>query len=135
MGQEAKDVFDVQAEVADGVSSAFPEGQTVVGVVVEGASNCDLVESVMVEFVMVGFVMVEFVMVEFVMVAAVVVVVEGMSSLGFGRFGSERGGERGADVLGVVQEAADIYVIAATKIAVIGVDCAESEVQRKERNV
>ena len=130
VGQEAKDVFDVQAEVADGVSSAFPEGQTVVGVVVEGASNCDLVESVMVEFVMVGFVMVEFVM-----VAAVVVVVEGMSSLGFGRFGSERGGERGADVLGVVQEAADIYVIAATKIAVIGVDCAESEVQRKERNV
>ncbi len=111
MGQERKDVSDVQDEVADGVSSAFPEGQTVVGVVVEGASSCDLVvESVVVEAVVVASVVVDSVM-----VAVVVVAVEGMSSLGFGS-------KHGAGVLGVVREAADIYVIVVTKVAVNGVD-------------
>lgn len=106
--QHAKDVVDVQAEVADGVSSAFPEGQTVVGVAVGGASGCGLVE-------------------EFVMEAVVVEAVEGMCSLGFGGFGSKSG----TDDLGAVREAvrgaADIdEVIVVTKVAVNGVDWAES---------
>lgn len=37
MEEHGKDVLDVQTEAADEVSSAFPEGQTVVGVVVEEA--------------------------------------------------------------------------------------------------
>lgn len=104
VGQEVKDVFDVRAEVADGVSSAFPEGQTVVGLVVEGVSSSDSVESVMVAAVVVA------------------VAVEGMSSLGSGGFGSGRG----ADVLEVVREAADIYVIVVTEVAVNGADWEES---------
>ena len=121
MGQRAKDVFDGRAEVADGVSSAFPEEQIVVGVAVEGASSCDLV-------------------VEFVMEAAVVEAVVATCSLGFGRkigFGSKIGFGRksGAVVLGAVLGAvlgvADIdEVIVVTKVAVNGVDWAESWVQR-----
>ena len=121
MGQRAKDVFDGRAEVADGVSSAFPEEQIVVGVAVEGASSCDLV-------------------VEFVMEAAVVEAVMATCSLGFGRkigFGSKIGFGRksGAVVLGAVLGAvlgvADIdEVIVVTKVAVNGVDWAESWVQR-----
>lgn len=98
MREHAKDVFGVQLEVADEVNLAFPEGQTVVGVAVEGASS----------FV-----------VDSVVEVAVVEAVEGMYSLGTGR-------KSGADVLGVVQEAADIEVIVGSKVAVNGVVQAES---------
>lgn len=39
MGEHAKDVLDVLDVAADEASLASPEGQTVVGVVVEGASS------------------------------------------------------------------------------------------------
>ena len=83
-----------------------------VGVEVEEASSWDL-------------------LVEFVVEAVVVEGVEGMCSLGFGSFGSERGADVlglvwGA-VLGAVPGAVDIdEVIVVTKVAVDGVDRAES---------
>ena len=100
VGEHAKDVFGVQLEVADEVNLAFPEGQTVVWVAVEGASSCGSVVDSVVE-------------------AAVVEAVEEMYSLGTGR-------KRGADVLGVVREAVDIEVIVGSKVVVNGVAQAES---------
>ena len=48
MGEHGKDVLDVQTEAADEVNSAFPEGQTVVGAAVEGASSFHFVGFVVV---------------------------------------------------------------------------------------
>jgi hypothetical protein len=102
-GEHAKDVFDVQAEAADEVSSAFPEGQTVVGVAVEGASSYHFV----VDSVVVGAVVEE-------------AVEEGMYSLG-------SGSKSRAGVLGVVLEVVDIEdVIVGSKVAVTGVAWAEA---------
>jgi hypothetical protein len=114
VGEHAKHGFDVRAEVADGVSSVFPEGQNVVGVAVEAASSWDfVVDSVEV--------------VDSVMEAAVVEGVEGMYSLGIGS-------KSGVDVPEVVQEAADTEVMVGSKVAVNGVTWAELSVLGKEGN-
>lgn len=93
MGEHGKDVLGVQTEAADEVSSAFPEGQTVVGVVVEEALG----------FHFAGFA-----------VGAVEEVVEVMYFL-------DSGGKSVASTLEVVLEVVDIEVgIVGLKVAVTG---------------
>ena len=89
VGEHGKDVLGVQTEAADEVSSAFPEGQTGVGVAVEEASSFHFVGAV---------------------VGAVVkgAVVEEAEEVGEAMKFLGSGGKSGAGVLEGVLEVADI---------------------------
>jgi len=115
VGEQGKAGLDVRAEAAGEVSSAFPEGQTVVGVVVEGASVVHFVVSV-VEQAVVERAVVERAVVKRAVKEKAVVVERYFLGCGNESRASRAGSSEG------VLEVADIEeVLVGSKVAVTGV--------------